>query len=177
MLTENDPAPGADVSPRAASEEAAISVAAQGVNAYIVRLPHTTHGKGDHGFIPIVINMAKEKQQSVYIGDGQNHWPAVHRFDAAVVYRLIIEQQPQQKVFHAVAKEGIPFKQIASAIGAGSQLPTVAAERKDAEAHFGWFTHFASMNCKAASEQTRTTLGWQPTHPKLIEELVPGIYF
>jgi nucleoside-diphosphate-sugar epimerase len=177
LLTEKDPAPGTDVSPRAASEEAAITVAAQGVNTYIVRLPHTVHGKDDHGFIPIVIGLAKEKQQSVYIGEGENHWPAVHRFDAAVAYRLIVEKQPQQKVYHVVAEQGIQFKQIASAIGAGLQLPTVGKERQDAEAHFGWFTHFASMNCEATSEQTRSTLGWQPTHPGLLDELVPGIYF
>ncbi len=176
-LTENDTHPGSEVAPRAASEEAAITVAEQGVNSYIVRLPPTVHGKGDHGFIPIIIDLAKEKQQSVYIGDGQNRWPAVHRFDAAVIYRLIVEKQPAQKVYHAVAEEGIPFKHIASAIGTGLHLPTVGKEQQDAEAHFGGFTHFASLNCEAVSEQTRTTLGWQPTQPGLLEELVPGIYF
>lgn len=177
LITEGDPTPGSDVSPRAASEEAANAVSAQGVNTYIVRLPNTVHGKGDHGFIPIIIGTAKEKQQSVYIGEGQNRWPAVHRLDAAVVYRLIIEKQPAQKVYHAVAEEGIPFKQIATAIGRGLDIPTVSRESKDAEAHFGWFSYFASIDCAASSEQTRTTLGWEPTHPGLLADLAPGIYF
>lgn len=176
-FTENDPHPGSDVSPRAATEEAAHAVAQQGVNNYIVRLPASAHGKGDHGFVPMLMDMAKEKGQSVYIGEGNNRWPAVHRSDAAVAYRLIIEKQPQQKVFHPVAEEGIPFKQIATAIGKGLQLPIVSKEGTDAEAHFGWFTHFAGMDCSASSEQTRKTLGWEPKHPTLLEDLIPGVYF
>jgi nucleoside-diphosphate-sugar epimerase len=177
QFTENDPHPGSDVSPRAATEEAAHAVVQQGVNTYIVRLPASTHGKGDHGFVPMLMGMAKEKGQSVYIGEGNNRWPAVHRSDAAVAYRLIIEKQPQQKVFHPVAEEGIPFKQIATAIGKGLQLPTVSKEGTDAEAHFGWFKHFAGMDCFASSEQTRKTLSWEPKHPTLLEELTSGIYF
>lgn len=177
LITENDKPAGSDVVPRAATEEAAHTVAAQGGNTYIVRLPNSVHAKGDHGFIPIVIGMAKEKGQSVYIGEGQNHWPAVHRLDAAVVYRLIVEKQPAQKVFHAVADEGIPFRQIATAIGKGLQLPVVSKEGSEVEAHFGWFTHFAGINTPASSEQTRATLGWEPKHPGLLEELVPGVYF
>lgn len=176
QFTENDAHPGSEVSPRAATEEAANAVAQQGVNTYIVRLPASTHGKGDHGFVPLVIGMAKEKGQSVYIGEGNNRWPAVHRLDAAVVYRLIIEKQPQQKVFHPVAEEGIPFKQIATAIGKGLQLPVVSKEGSDAEAHFGWFKHFAGIDCSASSEQTRKTLGWEPKHPTLLDEITPGIY-
>jgi len=177
LTTENDKAPGADVSPRAASEEAAYAVAGQGVKTYIVRLPPTVHAQGDHGFIPMVMGMAKEKGQSVYIGEGHNRWAAVHRLDAAVVYRLIIEKQPEQMVFHAVAEEGIPFRQIATAIGKGLHIPTVSKNGNDAEAHFGWFTHFAGMDRPASSEQSRKTLGWAPTHPGLLEELVPGVYF
>ncbi|HUP11654.1 MAG TPA: SDR family oxidoreductase, partial [Niastella sp.] len=146
-LTENDTPPPSDVVARAASEEAANTVARQGVNAYIVRLPPTVHAKGDHGFIPMVIGMAKEKQQSVYIGEGKNRWAAVHRLDAAVVYRLIIEKQPQQKVYHAVAEEGIPFRQIATIIGKELQLPIVSKEGTDAEAHFGWLSYFAAIDC------------------------------
>jgi nucleoside-diphosphate-sugar epimerase len=176
-VTENDTPPSSDVVPRAATDEAANAVAKQGVNTYIVRLPATVHGPGDHGFIPIVIGMAKEKGQSVYIGEGQNRWPAVHRLDAAVLYRLIIVKQPEQKVFHAVAEEGISFKQIATAIGQGLQIPTVSKEGQDAAAHFNWFTHFAGINCAASSEQSRKTLGWEPSQPGLFDDLVPGIYF
>ncbi|MFT3822840.1 MAG: SDR family oxidoreductase [Chitinophagaceae bacterium] len=172
LATENDKPLGSDAIPRAASEEAA-----NAVNAYIVRLPPTVHDKGDHGFVPMVIGMAKEKGESAYIGEGQNRWPAVHRLDAAAVYRLIIEKQPAQKVYHAVAEEGIAFKQIATAIGQGLKLPVVSKSAQDAEAHFGWFKHFASLDCPASSELTRQSLGWQPAHPALLEDLVPGIYF
>jgi nucleoside-diphosphate-sugar epimerase len=177
LLTENDTPPGSDVVPRAATDEAAAAVAALGVNTYLVRLPPSVHGKGDHGFVPIIIGMAKEKGQSVYIGEGENRWPAVHRSDAAVLYRLIVEKQPEQKVFHAVAEEGIPFRQIATVIGQGLQVPTISKNAEDATAHFSWFTHFASIDCAASSAQSRKTLGWEPTQPGLLEELVPGIYF
>ncbi len=175
--TEDDKPLSSDVIPRAASEEAASTVNEQGIQSYIVRLPPTVHGKGDHGFVPMVIGMAKEKGESVYIGEGNNQWAAVHRFDAAVLYRLIIEKQPAQRVFHAVAEEGIPFRIIATAIGEGLHLPTVSKEGKDAEEHFGWFTHFAKIDCEASSEQTRLAVGWEPTQPGLLNELVPGIYF
>jgi nucleoside-diphosphate-sugar epimerase len=135
------------------------------------------HAAGDHGFVPILIGIAKEKGAAAYIGEGNNNWPAVHRSDAAVLYRLIIEKQPAQKVFHAVGETGIPFKQIAAAIGKALQVPVVSKEGADAEAHFGWFKHFAAIDCPASSAQTRATLGWKPVHAGLLEELVPGIYF
>jgi nucleoside-diphosphate-sugar epimerase len=176
-VTEDDVPPSSETVPRAASEEAATAAAAKGTKAYIVRLPPTVHGKGDHGFIPMIIKMDKEKGESVYIGEGKNPWPAVHRLDAAVLYRLIAEQQPTQRVYHAVAEEGIPFRDIAEAIGKGLHLPVVSKTGKDAETHFTWFTHFASLGCPASSEKTRKTLNWQPSQPGLLEDLVPGTYF
>ncbi|PZF72320.1 SDR family oxidoreductase [Taibaiella soli] len=172
LINENDTPPGSDIMPRAASEEAA-----RAVGAYILRLPPTTHGEGDHGFVPMVINMDKEKGEAAYIGAGSNHWPAVHRFDAANLYRLIIEQQPEQKVFHAVAEEGIPFIEIATAIGKGTQLPVVSKDEAGAEAHFGWFKHFASFDCAATSELTRKTLGWEPKQEGLLKDMITGKYF
>ena len=178
LVTENDKVPGSDVIPRSASEEAAYAVAEQqGVNSYIVRLPPSVHAAGDHGFVPILIGIAKEKGAAAYIGEGNNQWPAVHRLDAAALYRLIIEKQPAQKVYHAVAEQGIPFKQIAAAIGKALQVPVVSKDGADAEAHFTWFKHFASIGCPASSTQTREVLGWKPVHAGLLEELVPGIYF
>lgn len=176
-VTENDTAPSATVMPRAATEEAARAVAAQGIRTYIVRLPHTVHGKGDHGFIPIVIGLAQDNRASAYIGEGNNHWPAVQRQDAAVVYRLILEQQPVQSVFHAVHEKGIAFRRIAEAIAKGIDVPAVGKEGGEAEQHFGWFKHFAGMDCPASSELTRKTLGWEPTQAGLLDELVKGIYF
>lgn len=178
LITEDDKAVSAEVMPRGATEEAANTVAENGGNVYIVRLPPSVHGQGDHGFVPLLIGIAKEKNEAAYIGEGQNKWPAVHRLDAAVLYRLAIEQQPAQKVFHAVAEEGIPFKQIITAIGQGLAIPVVSKEGEAADAYFGWFRHFAGMNCMASSEQTRNILGWQPTHTGLLQDMgAPGVYF
>lgn len=178
LVTEEDvPEVTSATTPRMASEEAAHGAAAQGVNTYIMRLPPTVHGQGDHGFVPMVIAMAKEKGVSVYTGEGQNRWPAVHRFDAAVLYRLIVEQQPALKAFHAVAEEGIPFREIATAIGEGLQLPTISKSGDEAAAHFGWFTHFAGMGCTASSAKSRAVTGWQPKQITLIPDLTTGGYF
>jgi len=178
VVTENDqPFVSADVMPRVASEEATRAVAAKGVHAYIVRLPPTVHGEGDHGFVPMIISMAKEKGESAYIGEGNNLWPAVHRFDAAVLYRLIIEQQPEQQVFHAVAEQGIPFKQIAEKIGEGLHLPVVSKTGDEAAAHFTWFSHFAAMDCKASAALTNNVLGWEPKQVGLLVDIVEGGYF
>lgn len=177
IITEEDIPASSDLVPRAASEEAANAAAVKGTKVYIVRLPPTVHGRGDHGFVPMIIDRAKENGESAYIGEGKNRWPAVHRLDAAVLYRLIVEQQPSQKVYNAVAEEGIPLRDIAEAIGKGLNLPTVSRTDKDAEAHFTWFTHFAALDCAASSEKTRKTLNWQPSQPGLLEDLVPGTYF
>lgn len=171
LVTEDDAIPGSDVIPRAASEEAARAAAAKGVNAYAVRLPPSVHGQGDHGFVPIIINMAREKGESAYIGDGSNQWPAVHRKDAAVLYRLIVEKQPEQKVLHAVAETGVPFKEIAETIGKGLNLPVVSKSGDDIAAHFGWFAHFATINCPASGDKTRQALGWEPREPGLIDDI------
>jgi nucleoside-diphosphate-sugar epimerase len=177
VVTEDDVPPvGSDVVPRVASEEAAAAATAKGANVYIVRLPATTHGKGDHGFVPMVIDIARQKGESAYIGEGKNLWPAVHRMDAAVMYRLIAEQQPSQKVFHPVAEEGIAFRDIAGAIGQGLHLPVVSKTGKDAEAHFTWFTHFASLNCPGSSAKSRKVLGWEPKQVGLMEDMA-ATYF
>lgn len=157
--------------PRAASEEAAAVVAAKGVNVYVVRLPPTVHGAGDHGFVTMIADIAKGNGKSAYIGEGQNRWPAVHRFDAAKVYRLIVEKSPALKTFHPVAEEGVPFKDIAEAIGKGLGLPTVSLTQTEAEKHFTWFAHFASFDCPASSKKTREILGWEPTETDLLKDM------
>lgn len=171
VAVESDLPPDSGQVPRAASEEAAAAVRAKGVNVYAVRLPPTVHGKDDHGFIPMIAAMAKEKGESVYIEKGANRWPAVHRFDAATVYRLIIEQQPEQKIFHAVAEAGIPFHEIAEAIGTGLNIPTVSKSQEEAQKHFTWFIYFASMDCAASAELTQRVLSWQPNAITLLEDL------
>jgi nucleoside-diphosphate-sugar epimerase len=177
LVSEADTAPvGSDVIPRVASEEAAKAASAKGVNVYIVRLPPSVHGAGDHGFVPIVIGMAREKGESVYVGEGNNQWPAVHRSDAAAVYRLIVEKQPSLKTVHAVAETGVPFREIAQAIGKGLNLTVVSKGNDEATDHFGWFAHFAVINCPSSSEQTRQSLGWEPHGPGLIED-IQACYF
>jgi len=170
-VTEDDVVPSSEFVPRAASEEAAIALQQQNIKAYILRLPPSTHGKGDHGFVPMVADLAKKGGASVYVDNGENRWPATHRNDAATMYRLIIEQQPHQNVFHAVAEQGVPFRKIAEIIGRKLELPINSKNKIDAEEHFGWLYHFASVDCPASSDKSATTLEWQPKHIGLLEDM------
>jgi len=161
--------------PRGASEDAAAAVASRGVRTMIVRLPQV-HGDGDHAFVPLTINLAREKGEAVYIDDGANRWSAVHRFDAAKLYRLVLENGTAPR-YHAVAEEGIAFRDIAEVIGRRLGVPVVCKSREEAAAHFGWFLHFAAADMAASSVKTRAELGWQPTGPKLIPDIDRPIYF
>lgn len=174
LATEADsPAPGF---PRL-SEAAAEVLAARGVRATAVRLAPSTHGAGDHGFVPNLIKLAREKGVSAYIGDGSNRWPGVHRFDAARLYRLALESGAKGGPYHAVADEGVPFKEIARVIGWWLSVPVVSKSPEEAEDHFGWFVRFAGMDIPASSERTRKLLNWQPTHPDLLTDIDQKAYF
>jgi nucleoside-diphosphate-sugar epimerase len=159
------------------SEAAAAAAAAKGVRASAVRLPPSTHGKGDHGFVPTLINIAREKGVAAYVGDGQNRWSATHRADAARVFRLALERGGEGGPFHAVAEESIPFRQIAEAIGKGLNLPVVSVAPNEAEAHFGWFAAFAAMDLAASSARTRALLDWTPIQPDLLTDMAQNGYF
>jgi nucleoside-diphosphate-sugar epimerase len=159
------------------SEAAAAAAAARGVRASAVRLPPSTHGKGDHGFVPILINIAREKGVAAYIGDGGNRWSATHRADAARVFRLALERGAAGGPFHAVAEESIPFRRIAEAIGKGLGLPVVSLSPDEAQAHFGWFATFAAMDLAASSARTRDLLGWAPSQPDLLTDMAENGYF
>lgn len=159
------------------SEDAAVALAAQGVRASILRLPPSVHGEGDHGFIPALIRMAREKGVSAYVGDGLNRWPAVHRLDSAHLYRLAVEKATAGARYHGVADQGVPFREIAEVIGRRLNLPVVAKSAEEAATHFGWMALFVGIDCPASSAQTQKQLGWRPMQTGLIPDLEQGHYF
>jgi nucleoside-diphosphate-sugar epimerase len=172
VVTEEDVPSSNSFHPRK-SETAARELAARGVHASTVRLPPSVHGLGDHGFIPILIRLAREKGVSAYIGDGQNRWAAVHRHDTGRVYRLALEQGVTRPVYHAIAEEGIAFKDIAEVIGRRLGVPVESRDRD----HFGWFANFAAADMPASSTRTRELLGWEPTNPGLLTDIDQPGYF
>ena len=160
-----------------ASEQAADAVVALGVRAATVRLSPSVHGDGDkHGFIPILVNIAREKGVSAYIGEGLNRWNAVHRLDAAHLFRLALENAVPRARYHAAAEEAITVKSIAEAIGKQLNLPVVSVAPEAAPEHFGWFAQMAGIDCPASSARTRHTLNWHPVHPALLADIENGVY-
>ena len=163
--------------PRVASEEAARSVAERGVHISVVRLSPSVHGDGDHGFVPTLINTAREKRVSAYVGEGLNRWTAVHRLDAAHLYRRAFEKGSARARYHGVDEDGIAFREIAKVIGKHLNIPVVSKSPDEAASHFGWFAHFAGLDCPASSKLTRERLGWRPVQPSLLSDLERGSYF
>ena len=177
-FTEDGPlAPILPEFPRA-SEQTAAAIAAKGVRAAWVRLPRSVHGLGErHGFVPMLATLAREKGVSAYVGDGENLWPSVHRLDAARVFRLALEQGAQGGPFHAVAEEGVPFRQIAHAIGEQLGVPTRSISPEETAGHFGAIAMFIAGNGPASSARTRARLGWEPREPGLIRDINRPEYF
>jgi len=157
--------------------ELVLSLASRGVRSSVVRLPPTNHGDGDNGFLATLVAIARDKGVSGYIGDGSNRWPAVHVLDSARLFRLALEQAPAGSTLHAVADEGVPVRDIAEVIGRQLDLPVVSIAPEDAGTHFAWLAHFLAADSPASSALTREQLGWQPTHPRLIDDLERGHYF
>lgn len=179
LLTEKDTL---DASSAAAvriprNPEVSLELASRGVRVSIVRLPPTVHGEGDHGFVPTLINVARTKGVSAYPGDGSNRWPAVHRLDAAHLFRLALEKAPAGSVLHAVADEGVPVREIAGVIGRRLDVPVVALPVEEVSDQLGFVGHIFSLDIPALSTQTQQRLEWHPVQPSLLADLDGDYYF
>lgn len=159
------------------SEAAAEELFQRGVHSSIVRLAPTVHGKDDFGFIYTLIQLAREKGFSAYVGDGSNRWSAVHRLDVAVLFRKAIEQAAGGSTFHGVGESSIPFKTIADVIGRHLNVPVRSITPEQALEHFGWINFAASADTPISSELTQQWLDWKPVHQGLMEDLEEGHYF
>lgn len=167
--TTEDDAPNSPI-PRVASEEAAATVQARGVRVLVIRLPQV-HDPVKQGLISYMIEVAREKGVSAYIGDGLNRWPAAHRLDTANLYRLVLEKGSAGARYNAVGEEGVSLRSIAEAIGQRLNVPVVAKSSEEAQAHFGWLAPLVAADVPASSQRTREHLGWHPTGPDLIADL------
>ncbi|HLK21855.1 MAG TPA: SDR family oxidoreductase [Bryobacteraceae bacterium] len=159
------------------SEEAGLAFASQGVRVSVIRLPPSVHGDGDHGFVPMLFAIAREKGVSAYLGDGLNHWPAVHRLDAARLYRLAVEKGVAGARYHGIADEGVLFRDISRLIGQHLNVPLVSKSPEEAAGHFGWMSSFVGVDCPASSAQTQQQLGWRPANASLIADIKRPAYF
>jgi nucleoside-diphosphate-sugar epimerase len=178
LVTEDDaPDPRSPAGERTRSEQTALSLASSGVRSSSVRLSPTVHGDGDHGFVATLVGIARDKGVSGYVGEGENHWPAVHRLDAARLFRLALEAASEGSVLHGVAEEGVPVRAIAEVIGRHLDLSVASIAPEEAGEHFGWLAGFLALDVLASSALTRERLGWQPTNPGLIDDLEQGHYF
>lgn len=175
--TEEDVADAESVVPRIASENAVLTLAARGVRSSVVRLPPSVHDEGDHGFVSTLITIARTKGVSAYPGDGSNRWPAVHRRDAAHLFRLVLEKAPAGSVMHGVGDEGVPVREIAGVIGRRLDVPVVSVPVEEAGAHFGFLGNFFSLDSPASSTLTRQRLGWHPVQPALLADIDQEYYF
>ncbi len=165
------------VQARQTNAHATVALASRDIRSSVVRLPPTVHGDGDNGFMAMLVAIARDKGASAYVGDGANRWPATHRLDAAHLFRLALEQAPAGSTLHPIAEEGVPIRAVAEVIGRHLDLPVVSVSAEDAAGHFGWLGHPLAVDSPASGALTRELLGWQPTHPGLIDDLEKGHYF
>ncbi|MQY34464.1 hypothetical protein SRB17_24330 [Streptomyces sp. RB17] len=178
VATERDTAgfDGSPVSIRATTAQEVLAFASRGIRSSVVRLSPTCHGEGDNGFMAMLVATARTKGLSGYTGDGANRWPAVHRLDAAHLFRLAVEHAPAGSVLHGVAEEGVAMRDIAEAIGRHFDVPVASVAPEAAPEHFGWMAGFVGLDLPASSTLTRELLDWKPAHPGLLEDLDKGHY-
>jgi nucleoside-diphosphate-sugar epimerase len=162
---------------RAATALLTLSLRGIGVRSSVLRFPPTVHGDGDHGFMATFVAIARQSGAAAYVGDGANRWPAVHRSDAARLTRLAVEDAPPGSVLHAVGDEGVPFQEIAEAMGRRLDLPAVSVSPADALERFAHLGHFAAIDTPASSAMTRELLAWEPTGPSLLDDLAQDHYY
>lgn len=160
-----------------AAEAVMMALAQRGVRTSVVSLAPSVHGSGDKGFVPMMIGIARAKGFAAYIGEGANRWTAVHRLDAAVLYRLAVESAPAGSRLDGVGDEAIPLREIAEAIGRSLGVPVKSIPAAEAGAHFGFLGAIAALDIPRSSAQTQQLLGWQPKQPGLLEDLQTGDYF
>lgn len=163
--------------PRGGAEELAFGFVDRGIHAVAVRFAPTVHGAGDHGFIAELVRVAREKGVSGYVGDGDGHWPAVYRGDAARLVARALENASAATIVHAVGEQGVRTRDIAEAIGAGLGLPVASIDPDDVGEHFGWIGRIFALDLQASNELTRRRFDWEPTGPTLLEDLAAGSYF
>ena len=162
---------------RMANAHYTVSLASRGVRSSVLRLPPTCHGDGDNGFMAMLVGIARDKGVSGYIGDGSARWPATHQLDVARAFRLTLEQAPAGSTLHAVAEDGVPGRAFAEVIGRKLDIPVVPVSPEDAVGHFGFLGFLLPVDSVASSERTREVLGWEPTHPGLLEDLGEDHYY
>ncbi|MFD7923569.1 SDR family oxidoreductase [Streptomyces sp. NPDC059740] len=168
---------GSVFSTRSLTAEAVLALASRGVRSSVVRLAPTCHGDGDQGFMATLVDIARTRGVSGYIGDGANRWPAVHRRDAARLFRLAAEKAPAGSVLHGVAEEGVAIRDVAAVIGRHLDVPVTSVAPEDAAEHFTWLSGFLGLDMPVSSALTRQLLDWEPAHPGLLEDLEKGYYF
>ncbi len=180
ISTEQDaPDPDSVAAFRIPGEQACLRFVDPGVRSSVVRLAPTVHGPGDYGFIPALIAAARRAEVSAYIGDGANRWPAIHRADAAVLFRLALEKAPAGSVLHGAGESAVTIKSVAEQIARALDIPTASMTLEHATAHLGnpFLARFFSLDVPVSSEHTRALLGWTPKHPTLLQDLETGDYF
>jgi nucleoside-diphosphate-sugar epimerase len=175
--TEADASPAVGPeSDRGGSENLTLDHAQRGVRSMVVRFALSVHGAGDWGFIKFLVAAAKERGVSGYVGDGSTTWSAVHRTDAARLVRLGLEAAPAGSRLHAVAEEAVSTRDIAEAIGRALGLPSESVAPENANEHFGFVGAFFGLDMSASSARTRELLGWTPSGPTLVEDILAGAY-